>query len=146
MSCAPARECPLLALLWGGREHFRGGNPKNGPIDYTARPVYGGEIYKINLASSISRAYRGIGLNRLDKVSKVHLSFIPNFGKGGSPYFPRNLGLVWGPMRRRRRVWIFGKVCECSLEAVRELYFRRGGRRSVECSEKNGHCEMVEVG
>jgi hypothetical protein len=44
-------------------------------------------------------------------------------------------------MRRRRRVWIFGKVCECSLEALRELYFRRSGSRSVECSEKNGHYE-----
>ena len=93
----------------------------------------------------ISRAYRGIRLNRLDKVFIVHVSLIRDFSKGGSICIPRNLGFVRGPMRRWRRVWIFGKVCECSLEALGELYFRRGGRRSVECSEKNGHYEIVKV-
>jgi hypothetical protein len=93
----------------------------------------------------ILRAYRGIGLNRLNKVSKIYVSLIRNFSKGGSTCTPRNLRFVRGPIRRRRRVWIFDKVCECSLEALRELYFRRGCRRSVECSEKNRHYEMVNV-
>jgi hypothetical protein len=48
-------------------------------------------------------------------------------------------------MRRWRRVGILGKICERSLEGLRELYFRRGGRQSVECSEKNGHYKMVKV-
>ena len=48
-------------------------------------------------------------------------------------------------MRRRRRVWIFDEVCKRSLEALRELYFRRGSRRAVVCSEKNGDYEMVKV-
>ena len=90
------------------------------------------------------RAYRGIGLNRLNKVSKVHVSLIRNLSEGGSTCIPRNLRFVRGPMRRRRRVWIFDKVCKCSLEASRELYFCRGGRRFVECSEKNRHYEMVK--
>jgi hypothetical protein len=29
-----------------GRELFRGGNPKKGPIHYTVRPVYGRENHK----------------------------------------------------------------------------------------------------
>ena len=93
----------------------------------------------------ISRAYRGIGFDWLDKVPIVHVSFIRNFSKGRSTCRPRNLGFVRGPIRRRRRVRIFDKVCECSLEALGEFYFRRGGRRCVECSEKNGHYEMVKV-
>ena len=100
-----------------------------------------------NFCIAISRAYRGIGLNRLDKVSKAHVSLIRNFSKGVRILcIPRlrNLGFVQGPMRRRRRVWILGKVCKCGLEALREIYFRRSGRRSVECSEKNGHYEMVK--
>jgi hypothetical protein len=87
----------------------------------------------------ISRAYYGIRLNRLHKVSKTHVSLIRDFSKGVGECIPRKLGFVRVPMRRRRRVWIFDKVCECSLEVLRELYFRRGGRRYVECSEKNGH-------
>ena len=93
----------------------------------------------------ISRAYRGIGLNRFDKVVKVHVSLIRNFSKGGNTCIPRNHGFVRWPMRCRRRVRIFGKICNCSLEALRELYFCRGGRRSVECSEKNRHYIMVKV-
>ena len=75
----------------------------------------------------------------------VHVSLIRDFSKGGSICMLRNLRFVRGPMRRRRRVWVFGKVCEGSLEALGELYFRRGGRRSVERSEKNGHYETVKV-
>ena len=91
----------------------------------------------------ISRAYRGIRLDKLDKVFMVHVSLICDFSKRGSICIPRNLGFVRGPMRCWRRVWIFGKVCECSLEALGEPYFRRGGRQSVECSEKNRHYEEL---
>jgi hypothetical protein len=93
----------------------------------------------------ISRAYRGIGLNRLNKVSEVHISLVRNFSKGIRICIPRNLRFIRGPMRRWQQVWIFGKICKRSLEALRELYFCRGGRRSVECSKKNKHYEMVNV-
>jgi hypothetical protein len=118
-------------------------------VPYIARSILFVDEKFINkraeFCTVISRAYRGIRLNRLHKVSKVNVSLVRNFSKGGSISIPRNLRFVRGPMGRRRRVWIFGKVCECSLEALRELYFCRGGSRSVECSEKNGHYENGKV-
>lgn len=108
----------------------------------------GREIDKISkpMHRHFTSAYRGIGLNRLDKVFPVHVSIVRNFSKGGgSTGIARNLGLVRWPMRGRRRIGIFDKACECSLEALRELYFRRRGRRSVERSEKDRHYEMVQV-
>src|SRR6267154_1832068 len=115
-------------------------------IPYIARSIlFTGEKFINNRTEFyivISRAYRRVRLNRLHKVTKVHVSLIRNFSKGGITCIPRNLRFVRGPMRRRRRLWILGKVCECSLETLRELYFCRGGRRFVKCSEKNRHYEM----
>ena len=54
------------------------------------------------LCVAISSAYRGIGLNRLHKVSKAHISFVRNFSKGVRICIPRKLRFVSGPMRRRR--------------------------------------------
>ena len=62
--------------------------------------------------------YYETGLSGLNKGTKVHVSVIRNFGKRESTSIPCNLGFVRGPMGRRRRIWIFDKVCECSLKAL----------------------------
>jgi len=107
-------------VLCRGRELFRAEIQKMVPYITRSILFMGENIInkRTEFCIVISRAYRGIGLSRFDKVSKVHVSLIRNFSKGGSTCIPRNLGFVRGPMRRRRRVWILGKVCECSLEAL----------------------------
>src|SRR5260370_35849044 len=81
----------------------------------------------------VPRAYRRIGSNRLDKVTKAHISLVRNFSKGGNTCIPRNLRLIRGPIGRRQGLGVFGKVCERSLEALREFYLCGGGRWSVKC-------------